>query len=198
MHWIMHPACHKRLSAPISKPDLNVHTQLSPALIHRLASTHTHTHTHTHHLHLTWTWFYDTLTGDEYRSETNTDVRQVKQRRLKTPEGCFSQDVHFWAAITDVYSQKKAMCWNKIAFMIIVFTDAFLPKITKLTRLETIKLNAHAACNLTPPRLVKNKCWHLNNAFLTEEEKKILMCRMIKWFAYFLITCMIALLYIKN
>lgn len=63
------------------------------------------------------------------------------------------------------------MCWNKIAFMIIVFADAFLPKITKLTRLETIKLNAHAACNLTPPRLVKNKCWHLNNAFLTEEEK---------------------------
>ncbi len=127
-------------------------------------------HTHTH-LHPTWTWFYDTLTADEYRSETNTDVRQVKQRRLKTPEGCFSQDVSFWAAITDVSSQKKAMCWTKIALMIIVFADAFLPKITKLTRLETIKLNAHAARNITPPGLVKNKRWHLNNAFLTEEEK---------------------------
>lgn len=76
MRWIMHPACHKRPSAAISKPDLNVHTQLSPAMIHRLASTHSSSST----VRSTWTQFYDTLTGDEYRSETNTDVRQVKQK----------------------------------------------------------------------------------------------------------------------
>lgn len=68
--------------------------------------------------------------------------------------------------------KQNAMCWTKITFMIIVFADAFLPKITTFTSLETIKLKTHSTRNLTPLQLVKNKRWHLNNAFLTEEEEK--------------------------
>lgn len=165
MRWIMHPACHKRPSAAISKPDLNVHTQLSPAMIHILASTHSSSST----VRSTWTQFYDTLTGDEYRSETNTDVRQVKQKPkdLKHPRAVFHRMFAFglWLLMsTAKKKKKKAMCWTKITFTITAFANAFLPKITKLTRLETIKLNAHTAHNLTPLWLVKTKRWHLNNA----------------------------------
>lgn len=162
MRWIMHPACHKRPSAAISKPDLNVHTQLSPAMIHRLASTHSSSST----VRSTWTQFYDTLTGDEYRSETNTDVRQVKQKPKTWNTqglfftGCLHLGYDYWC----LQPKKKVMCWTKITFTITVFANAFLPKITKLTRLETIKLNAHTTHNLTPLWLVKTKRWHLNNA----------------------------------